>query len=78
MSFEQLAAKSFSEKDVENFVKLINLTHTKISGLDGTEALEYFRLAQWAQKTMVPKLKAHILGEPKIHEAESVEKVENA
>jgi len=68
MSFEELAKKSFSEKDVESFVKLLNMMHLKVAGLDGKEALEYFKLLQWAQSTMMPKIKSHVMGEPKIHE----------
>lgn len=77
MSFQQLKAKSFEEKDVENFAKLLNLMHTKISGLDGKEAFEYFKLMSWAQQTMMPKIKDHVLGEPIIHEQEPQETEES-
>ena len=66
MSFAELKAKSFEDKDVEQFTKLLNLMHTKITNLDGKEAFEYFKLMQWAQQTALPKIKDHVLGEPKI------------
>ena len=68
MSFAQLKAKAFEDKDKENLVKLLNLLHTKISGLDGKEAFEYFRLMQWAQQSLLPKVNDHIIGEPVVHE----------
>ena len=75
MSFADLKNKSFEEKDIENFVKLLNLVHSRISGLDGKEAFEYFKLTSWAQQTVLPKMKAHVLGEPRIHEAKETKEV---
>ena len=69
MSFQELKTKSFEEKDVEQFAKLLNMVHLHISGLDGKEAFEYFKLMSWAQQTAMPKIKAHVMGEPKIVEA---------
>jgi hypothetical protein len=66
--FKELKEKSFEEADVEKLVKLLNLVHTKISGLSGEEAFEYFKLMAWAQNTVLNKMKAHVLGEPKIVE----------
>lgn len=66
MSFAELKAKSFEEKDVENFASLVNLMHTRIAGLSGKEAFEYFKLMQWAQHHMLPKIKQNVMGDPKI------------
>jgi len=70
MSFNELKQKSFEEKDVEQFASLLNLMHNKVNNLDGKEAFEYFKLMQWAQQSMMPKIKSHIMGEPKVHEQE--------
>ena len=74
MSLQSLKEKSFEEKDVEQFAKLLNLMHDHITGLDGKKAFEYFKLMSWAQQAMMPKLKAHVLGEPKIHEIDEEKK----
>ena len=68
MSMQALKAKSFEEKDKENLVKLLNLIHTKISGLDGKEAFEYRDLMAWAQQVLLVKVNQGIIGEPKVHE----------
>ncbi len=69
MSFAELKAKSFDDKDKEKLVKLLNLMHTKVSGLDGKDAVEYVNLMQWAKQTLYAKIDSHVLGEPKIVEA---------
>lgn len=70
MSLQKLKEHSFEEADVEQFAKLLNLMHEHVNGLDGKKAFEYFKLMSWAQQKMMPKIKAHVLGEPKIHESE--------
>jgi len=74
MSFAELKAKSFEDKDVEQFTKLLNMMHSKISDLDGKEAFEYFKLMQWAQQVALPKIKEHVVGEPKVHEIQEESK----
>ena len=70
MSFAELKAKSFEEQDKEKLVKLLNLMHTKVGGLDGKEAIEYVQLMQWAKQSLYSKIESHVLGEPKIIETE--------
>lgn len=74
MSLGALKEHSFDETDVEQFAKLLNLTHEHVSNLDGKKAFEYFKLMSWAQQKMMPKIKAHVMGEPKVHEIPSEEK----
>lgn len=69
MSLENLMAKSFEEKDVENLAQLLNLIHEKVGNLNSKEALEYVKLMQWAKLTLMPKIKEHLIGEAKLHEA---------
>ena len=68
----------FEEKDVEKMVKLMNLTHNRITGLDGKEAFEYRDLMAWAQQILVPRMKDLIVGDVKVHEAQPPEKVSKA
>ena len=77
MSFEKLKSKTFSESDAEQFVKLLNMMHTKVTGLNGKEAFEYFKMMQWAQQSMLPKIKELVLGEPKVHELAPSEQTES-
>lgn len=68
MSLEALKQKSFEDKDKENLVKLLNLTHRKIAGLDGKEAFEYRDLMAWAQQVLLAKVGQNIMGEMIVHE----------
>lgn len=72
MSLQELQAKSFSEQDTKNLIKFLNLVHTKIDGLNAEQAIDYVQLMGWAKNVVLPKMQAHLMGEPKIVESTDV------
>jgi hypothetical protein len=69
MSLEEIKEKAFEDKDLDKIASLLNLMHGHVTGLDGKQAFEYFKVMQWAQQSLIPKMKANIVGEIKVHEA---------
>lgn len=58
-----MIADKFSEKDAEQLTELLNFVgeHAEFT-LKQKEIIRYFGLLVWAQKELLPKMKAHIQG----------------
>lgn len=52
---------TFSDKDTEKFVMLLNFvaTHAEFSKLTVQKCIEFTKLLNWAQADLLPKIEAH-------------------
>lgn len=52
----------FTSKDSENFVSLLNFAATKavFNGVTMQQMIDFSRLLNWAQTSLLPKIDAHI------------------
>ena len=58
----ETAQKHFSEKDAEKLVGLLNFigTNAKFKELDVKQVIEFYRILNWAQTELLPKVQANI------------------
>ena len=58
----ETANKTFNEKDAEKLVGLLNFIakNAKFKDLDVSQVIEFFRLLNWAQTDLLPKVEANI------------------